>query len=109
MHELSITRSIVESVVDRLPGRRVTLVNLDIGKLSGVEPEALRFCFELVAAGTDLDGAALVIAEPPGWAHCAECGSDFELDALILLCDCGSADVRVRSGHELRIRSVEVA
>jgi hydrogenase nickel incorporation protein HypA/HybF len=109
MHELSITRSIVESVVDRLPGRRVTLVNLDIGKLSGVEPEALRFCFELVAAGTDLDGAALVIAEPPGRAHCTGCGSDFELDTCILLCACGSADVRVRSGHELRIRSVEVA
>ena len=109
MHELSITQSIVDSVVDRLPGRRVTLVALDVGKLSGVEPEALRFCFELVAAGTDLDGAALVIAEPPGRAHCADCGSDFELDTCILLCDCGSADVRVRSGHELLIRSVEVA
>ncbi|MCW0213073.1 MAG: hydrogenase maturation nickel metallochaperone HypA [Pseudonocardia sp.] len=109
MHELSVTQGVVDAVVDALPGRRITRVDLDIGALSGVEPEALRFCFDLVTAGTGLEGAELVIAELPGRAHCEDCGSDFVLDTCILLCRCGSADVRVRSGQELQIRSVRVA
>jgi len=109
MHELSITQSVVDAVVTKLPDRRISLVSLEIGKLSGIEPDALRFCFELVTAGTPLDGAELRIAEPAGLAHCAACEADFEPESCILLCPCGSADVRLTSGDQLTIRSVMVA
>ena len=84
-------------------------MRLDVGKLSGVVPDALAFCFDLVAAGTPLEGAGLEISEPPGRAHCRRCDAEFGLDSPILLCGCGSADVDVLAGQELRIRSVEVA
>lgn len=109
MHELAITQSVVDAVLAKLPDERITLVSLDIGTLSGIEPDALRFCFELVTAGTALDGAALEIARPRGRAHCRRCAADFDLDTAILLCACGSADVEVQSGRELTIRSVRVA
>ena len=109
MHELAITQSVVEMITERTAGARVTLVRLDVGKLSGVLPDALAFCFELVADGTSLHGARLEISEPPGRAHCRSCAADFVLDRPILLCDCGSADVEVLAGQELAIRSVEVA
>ena len=56
MHELSITQSLVEAVLDRTGGRSVTGVNLRIGPLSGVLPDAVRFCFEVVSADTPLAG-----------------------------------------------------
>jgi hydrogenase nickel incorporation protein HypA/HybF len=109
VHELSITESLIDAVLDRTGDRQVTLVNLLIGPLSGVLPDALRFCFEVASAGTPLAGATLNIEEPAGRARCRACGDVFGLDDLILLCPCGSADVEVVSGRELTVTSVEVA
>src|SRR5205085_11089313 len=61
VHELAICQSVVEAVVERTGEARVTVLRLDVGRLSGVVPEALRFCFELVTEGTPLEGAALII------------------------------------------------
>lgn len=108
MHELSITQSIVDEVVDHTDGRKVMTVRVRVGRLSGVVPDAMRFCFELVTDGTTLAGAALLIEEPAGKAACRTCGNRFELADLIVLCPCGSADVDVTSGRELSVTSVEV-
>lgn len=109
MHELAITQSVIDTIVARTSGATVSVVRLDIGRLSGVVPDAVAFCFELVAAGTPLQAARLEINEPAGRAVCNSCAAEFALHQLILLCDCGSADVEVLAGQELRIRSVEVA
>ena len=65
MHELAIAESVVSKVLERAGGR-VTVVRLRVGCLSGVVPDALMFCFELAAAGTTLEGAALEIEEQAG-------------------------------------------
>jgi len=108
MHELAITQSVVDMVVDKTAGRRVTSVRLQIGTLAGVVADAMRFCFDVAAAGTPLDGATLVIDETPGRAACRTCGAEFDVDDLILLCPCGSADVAVLTGRELLVTSVEL-
>lgn len=109
MHELSITQSVVDQIAERMDGETVTGVCLEIGKLSGVVPDSVRFCFDLVCTGTVLQGARLDILEPGGRAHCRSCDGEFELDDMILLCPCGSANVTVLTGRELKIKSVEVA
>ncbi len=109
MHELSITQSLIEAVLDRTGERKVTAVNLKVGSLSGVLPDAMRFCFDVASADTPLAGARLMIDEPQGRARCRDCLDEFELTDLILLCPCGSADVEVLSGRELMLMSVEVA
>ncbi len=106
MHELSITQSVVDTIADRLGDARVRRVRLEIGKLSGVVPDALRFCFELVTAGTTLEGAVLEIDEPDGEARCRSCGTAFATAEVLPLCACGSADVEVVGGASLRIRDV---
>jgi hydrogenase nickel incorporation protein HypA/HybF len=63
MHELAITEAVVAQVTERLPSSKVTLVRLEIGALSGVVADSVRFCFELVAEGTNLEGASLEIVE----------------------------------------------
>ncbi|MBT2533876.1 hydrogenase maturation nickel metallochaperone HypA [Arthrobacter sp. ISL-48] len=109
MHELSIVQSLIDAVLDRTGGQAVTGVNLRIGPLSGVLPDALRFCFDVVSAGTTLAGARLEIDEPQGRGRCRTCGNAFLLPDMFLLCPCGSADVEVVSGRELMLMSVEVA
>lgn len=108
MHELAIAESVVETILDRTEQRRVTVVRLAVGTLSGVVPDALEFCFEVATAGTPLEGAALEIVELSGQAHCRACDRAFDVDDLVLLCSCGSADVEVVAGRELSVTSVEV-
>ena len=108
MHELAITQSIVDAVTDHTGGAKVAAVQLRVGKLSGVVPDAMRFCFEMVTDGTTLEGARLEIQEPEGRGRCRRCGDDFVLPDPVLLCPCGSADVELLSGRELSVTSVEV-
>jgi hydrogenase nickel incorporation protein HypA/HybF len=109
VHELAITESLVDAVTERLPGRRVTCVRLQIGALSGVVADSVRFCFDLVTEGTGLEGATLEIDQPPAECHCRTCGGDFAPDSPIALCPCGSAEVTVLTGQDLKITSVQVA
>ncbi|MGZ4505995.1 MAG: hydrogenase maturation nickel metallochaperone HypA/HybF [Blastococcus sp.] len=106
MHELAITQSVVAAVTERTGSAPVVSVRLRVGRLAGVVPDAMRFCFELVSAGTPLEGAVLEFEQPEGRARCRACGADFVLADLLLLCDCGSADVEVVSGRELAVASV---
>jgi hydrogenase nickel incorporation protein HypA/HybF len=108
VHELSITQSVVDAVTRRMGDARIGRVRLEVGKLSGLVPDAVRFCFEMVAAGTTCEGALVEIDEPCGHARCRTCGSAFETNDILPLCDCGSVDIAVEGGRELRIREVEV-
>lgn len=109
MHELAITQSVVDAVIQRTREARVSCVRLRVGQLSGVVPDAMRFCFDLVTDGTPLAGARLEIDEPGGRARCRTCADEFAQSDLILLCGCGSADVEVVAGRELAVASVELA
>ena len=109
MHELAITEGVVDAVASRLPDAKVTCVRLEIGALSGVVADSVRFCFDLVTEGTNLEGATLEITQPPARCHCRVCGKDFEPDGPIALCPCGSAEVTVLVGQDLKITSVQVA
>jgi hydrogenase nickel incorporation protein HypA/HybF len=109
MHELAITEGVVAAVTDALPDAKVTCVRLEIGALSGVVADSVRFCFDLVTEGTALAGATLEITERAASCRCGACGTEFAPEWPILLCQCGSADVAVLSGADLRILSVQVA
>ena len=109
MHELGITQGVVDAVTERTGDAPVAGVRLRVGRLAGVVPDAMRFCFELVTAGTPLEGAELEIEEPEGRGRCRTCGAEFPLPDLVLLCDCGSADVEILAGRELAIASVVLA
>ena len=50
-------------------------VRLEIGQLAAVMPDAMRFCFDVCARNTVLEGAALEIVEIPGRALCDDCGA----------------------------------
>ena len=66
MHELGITRNVVAICAERANGAQVLRVRLEIGKRAGVMAESVRFCFDICAKGTLVEGAALEIVEPAG-------------------------------------------
>jgi hydrogenase nickel incorporation protein HypA/HybF len=109
MHELGITQEIVAIVTERSGGAKVTRVVLEIGKLSAVLPDAVRFCFDLCTEGTAAEGAALEIIETPGRARCRACGGEVVLDRPFGRCACGGSDLEWLAGAELRIKEMEVA
>lgn len=106
---MAITQSVVEAVCEHAAGRRVLCVKLEIGALCALVPDSMQFCFELATAGTVADGARLDLDVQPGTARCHTCGQNFELPDLFLLCQCGSADVEVTAGRDLKILSMEVS
>jgi len=107
MHELGITRNIVAIVGEAANGRPVSRVTLEIGKLSGVMGEAIAFCFDVVAAGTALEGARLEILEINGRARCEACAAEFDTQTLFTPCPCGSRRLVRLRGEEMLIKSMQ--
>jgi hydrogenase nickel incorporation protein HypA/HybF len=108
VHELALMESVIEAVCERVPDGKVVRLRLEIGQLAAVEPDALRFCFEVCSAGSVLDGAALEIIEIAASGWCRACQREVEAEGPVPLCPCGSADVEWQAGQELRIKDVEV-
>ena len=109
MHELGIALQVVDVLAERAQGARVTRVVLEVGALSAVLPDALRFCFGLATEGTVAEGAQLEIVEKPGRARCCACGGELELSRPFGRCACGSSELEWVAGEELRIFEMEVA
>ena len=108
MHELSIANSVVELCAERAMGARVLRVTLEIGRLSAVMPDAIRFCFDVCAKDTVVEGATLEIVETPGLARCLDCGGSVDMTDLLEHCACGSVNLELVAGSELKIKQMEV-
>lgn len=66
VHELALMESLVETVGEQAGAARVVVVRLEVGRGSCVAPDALRFCFDVCAQGTALEGATLEILRSDG-------------------------------------------
>ncbi|GAC1336616.1 MAG: hydrogenase maturation nickel metallochaperone HypA [Myxococcales bacterium] len=108
MHELAIVQQVIEIASEASGGRHIRRVVLEIGKLSAVLPDAVRFCFDLAAEGTPVEGATLEIVELPGTARCRACGATVELSRPFGRCACDCTDLEWLSGEELKVRELEV-
>lgn len=108
MHELGVTRNIVAIVSEQAGDKKVTRVVLDIGKLSAIMPDAIRFCFDICSKDTPLENATLEINEVPGLAKCQVCATEFEIEQLFGRCACGSNHIQCIGGEEMKIKEMEV-
>lgn len=109
MHELSIAAALVEVANRHAAGRRVSAVEVKVGHLRQVVPSALEFAFELVAEGTDVEGARLELVEVPAQGRCRDCTAVTTMDGFPLACGCcGGFDVEVTAGEELAVESLEL-
>lgn len=108
MHELSISRAILDTAARHAAGRRVVLVSVTIGALRQVIPESLAFYFQVVSRGTVCEGALLQARSVPARLRCS-CGEEWELEEPSFRClRCGGAQVSVLDGDQLSVESIEV-
>jgi hydrogenase nickel incorporation protein HypA/HybF len=91
---------------------RVHRIVLRIGTLSGVEPDALRFAFEVVTKDTLAEEAELEVDSVPACAYCSFCEREFEAEggSVILSCPrCGGLSSDLRRGRELELSQIEMS
>jgi hydrogenase nickel incorporation protein HypA/HybF len=108
MHELALMESLIAAVEQQLPTSRVAVLRLEVGKLNGVTPQAMRTCFDACSRGTRLEGASLEIVEVDGLGRCRACDAEVPIDPPFAACACGSLELEVIAGQEMRVLSVEV-
>lgn len=111
MHELSITRSVVRTVAAAAGGRRVVVVRMRVGALSGVVPDALRFAWDVAVLDGPLAGARLEVEQVPVAVACRDCGRTSDLaDPLPVRCPgCGGREVDLVRGREIEVVDADVA
>jgi hydrogenase nickel incorporation protein HypA/HybF len=112
MHEMSLAegvREIVEEVARANGARRVSVVRLEIGRLSQVEVDAMRFAFEVVQRGSVAEGARLDIIETDGRAWCMRCSAPVVIERRGDACPaCQSFQLQVTGGDRMRVLDIEI-
>lgn len=113
MHEMSICEGIVQIIEEQAALQHYTqvkVVNLEIGSLAGVEIESIKFCFDVVCRDSIAEGSILKIKETPGTAWCMQCAQSHAVSERYSACPtCGSYQMQVTGGDQLKIKELEVA
>ena len=112
MHELAMVSSIYDVISQQIKEhdvKRVVQVRLVVGELTGVEDMTMKLCFEMYVQATALEGAELVIRRVPVRVRCRNCGNEYETKIPFSECAvCGKKSMKIISGKELYIDSLEV-
>ncbi len=112
MHELALCQSILsqlETIADQHQARAVTVVYLQIGPLSGVEPPLLQSAWEIARSGTIAAEATLEIEPVAITIRCSRCGRESSATISRLVCPhCGEWRTELLSGNEMLLKSLEL-
>ena len=113
MHEMAITRSMLDLVLDTAAeagAKRVTRITLVIGELSGVVGRAVAANFEWMRHETLAADALLEIRSVPKRARCRDCGNEYAPDDFWWTCPaCRANSFEVIAGREMSVESIEVS
>ena len=112
MHEMSLCESAVQIIEEQARLQdfaAVRRVVLEVGALAAVDPDALRFCFDAVAAHGVARGAVLDIVTVPAQGWCMPCAAAVDVARRGDPCPrCGGHQLVVDGGDALRIKELEV-
>ncbi|HNT55833.1 MAG TPA: hydrogenase maturation nickel metallochaperone HypA [Anaerolineaceae bacterium] len=112
MHELSVTESILNIAsrhAEQAEARVVTDIHIVVGKLSSIVDDSVQFYWDLISEGTICAGAKLHFQRVPARLACQDCGTEFQLEAELIPCPhCGSVHIKVLTGEEFWLDSIEI-
>ncbi|NCC25583.1 MAG: hydrogenase maturation nickel metallochaperone HypA [Deltaproteobacteria bacterium] len=114
MHELSIAESLVDIIRQEMEKHGVTTlhkVEVVVGQLTAIVPEALEMSFTALTVDTPLAGAVITTEIRPLTVCCRECKKDFspaEDDPYLMTCPFCGAEIghEVLTGRELFISNI---
>lgn len=109
VHEFSIAEALATQVLAHAPaGARVRGVEVKIGALRGLEPDALKLCWDAVTFGTPMAGASLEVDLRPWSITCSSCGREWTSSAPFVSCECGNTTPSPVGGDELDLVAITV-
>jgi hydrogenase nickel incorporation protein HypA/HybF len=112
MHELTVAANIIDIVIaeaSRAGAEQVKEVCLEIGLLAGIEYDSLDFALEALTRDTVMQDAVIITEKPEGTAICRFCGYEFSFESFMGSCSfCGSSDLSITGGNELRVKSISI-
>lgn len=112
MHEVGLAQETLDlavSTATRQQASEIRCLRIEVGQLSGVVVDALRFALETLAAGTMAAAARMEIEEVVARAYCGACEQSFDAVVQAYRCPrCGECCPDLIQGRELRLVSVEV-
>jgi hydrogenase nickel incorporation protein HypA/HybF len=113
MHEAALALGLIDLVDDearRHHAKAVRVIQVELGALSCVDPDAFAQAVDIAGRGRSGDGARLELSRPPGTARCMACGADVTLTRRDAPCpDCASHRLLITSGDQMRLTAIEVA
>jgi hydrogenase nickel incorporation protein HypA/HybF len=112
MHELAVTESILsiaEKHALQAEASRVTDIHIVIGKLASIVDDSVQFYWDIISEDTICSGAVLHFTRKPAQLVCLQCNQEYTLEDELTACPhCGSAQVKVISGDEFWLESIEI-
>ena len=110
MHEFSIASGIVDVVketVESRPVKRLISVTVEVGQLAMVNPEQLKFSFEVITEGGPFEGAEMKVETVPAVATC-KCGFEGALGDEDYVCPKCGGIYELLSGRDVCVKNLEV-
>jgi hydrogenase nickel incorporation protein HypA/HybF len=112
MHELIVTENILEIALKHAKqagASKVTDIHLVIGNLSSIVDDSVSFYWNIISEDTICNNANLHIKRIPAELQCTDCGKQYAIDSGLSPCPaCGSTKVKVISGEEFWLDSIEI-
>ena len=120
MHELSMATSMVEAILDTAKKNdaiKVTEAVLEVGELTMLNPEQLKFMIDVVRENTIMENAEIIIKMIPIEIECEACGYEGEIvidnhmDHLMAVATCPECQkprVHVRQGQECNVKTIKI-
>lgn len=119
MHELSMAEAIVETVLDvakKNDAQEIVEVTIEVGELTMLNPEQVKFLLGVLAEDTLIEGAEIIIEDVPVEIKCRNCeftglanteGSDHYL-AIVLCPKCDERNVEILKGRECNVKTIKI-
>jgi len=111
MHELAITRSLLDLVLEhaaRAGGGRVTEVHVAVGEFTDIASESVRFYWDILCAGSPASGACLRFRRVAALFECRDCGARFRPHVGFRCSTCASVRVRLVAGDDLQLEAIDL-
>ncbi len=112
LHEISLLENVRDILQDHASNQhfnQVKKITLEIGKLSCVDPDALRFGFDVVMKDSLAENAELLITEVAGKGFCKQCKKTIIMETLYDPCFfCGIPFVTVIQGNDMKVKDLIV-
>jgi hydrogenase nickel incorporation protein HypA/HybF len=109
VHEFSIAEALAAQVLAHAPaGARVREIEIVVGALRGLEPDALRMCWDAVTFGTPMAGSTLQVDLRPWSIRCSSCGRGWASPVPFVSCLCGNSTPAPMGGDELDLVAITV-